>query len=147
MIGKISIFITSLRIWLNKDIDIRIYSGTVDKWHNIVVTSLMWHMTCLGLYHSPDSTIQAVQKSPNACFDDCPPVRPLHSSKLCCLDLCCVRVNPQGRDGRTAYPSVVLASFPQFGSTHNESNSLMNLPEFGDRFCVICNTFIRTSYT
>ena len=47
------------------------YSGTYDKWHNIVVTPLMWHMTYIGLYNSPDTTMYAVQKSPYARFADC----------------------------------------------------------------------------
>ena len=145
IIGKIGTFITSLRIWQNRDINLRIYSGTIDKWHNTVVTSLIWHMTSRGLYCSPDSTMLAVQKSPNTHFADCPPVRPLHSSNLCCLDICCSSLNQQGRDGGTIYPPVVLASFPQFCSI--QWRPLMNRIVYDYRFSVICNTFIRTSYT
>ena len=143
-LAKISTFITSLRIWQHRDINLRIYSGTIDKWHKRVITSLIWHMTSLGLYYSPDSMIQAVPKSPNAPFGDCPPVRPLHSSNLCCLDICSSSLSPQGRDGGTVYPPVVFASFPQFWSIHRRP--LMNRIVYDNRFSVICNTFIRTSY-
>ena len=143
--AKISTFMTYLRIWPYRDVNIRIYFGTVDKWPNIVVTSLIWNMTSLGLYYSPESTMQAVQKSPNARFADCLPVRPLHSSNLCCLDLCCDSLSPQGGDGETVYPPVVLASFPQFYSTHRRP--LMNRLMCDDRFSVICYTSIGTSYS
>ena len=126
---------TFLGIWPYRNINIRIYSGTVDKWHNIVVTSLLWHMTSLGLYFGPDSTMQAVQKSTNARFADYLPVRPLHSSNLCCLDLCCDSLSPQGGDGGTVYPPVVLASFPQFYSIHKRP--LMYRLVCDDRFSVI----------
>ena len=53
IIGKNSVCVTSIRS--SKDISLNIYSGTVGKRHDIVVTSLIWHMTPLGLYHCPDS--------------------------------------------------------------------------------------------
>ena len=48
-------------------------------------------MTSFGLYYRPDCTMWAVQKSANARFADGNPARPLHSSNLRCLDLCCKR--------------------------------------------------------
>ena len=78
---RVSFFITSIRIWPNRDINIRTYSGTDDKWRNIVVMSSIWHKISFELYYSPDSTMKAVQKSPNARFADCPPtVRQLDPS-------------------------------------------------------------------
>ena len=38
--AKIIIFTISIRLWSKRDINIRICSGTVDKWHNTVVTYL-----------------------------------------------------------------------------------------------------------
>ena len=60
MIGKMKIFYhrhKDMTKWPKGDIDMRINSGTVGKWLNIVVTSLIWHMTSLGLNYSPDSTM------------------------------------------------------------------------------------------
>ena len=39
-------------------------------------------MTSLRRNYRPDFTMYGLQKSPNARFTDCPPVRPLHSSNL-----------------------------------------------------------------
>ena len=57
--------------------------------------------------------------APNASFADCPPVKPLHSSNLCCLDLCCDRLSPRGSEGGTVYLPMVLANFPQFCSIYS----------------------------
>ena len=56
-------------------------------------------MTSLGLYCSPDSTMDTAQNSPNTPFADSPPVRHFHSSNFRCLDICCDRQGPEGRDG------------------------------------------------
>ena len=127
------------------DINIRIYFGTDDKWHNIAAMSSIWHMTFFELYYNSDSTIWAVQKSPNARFADCQPVRPFHSSNLRCLNFCCDSLNPQGQDGETVYRPEVLESFSQLYSIHRRPQ--INRFECGNRFSVICNTFIRISYT
>ena len=60
---------------------------------------------------------------------------------LRCLDLFCD--SPQGRDGETDYPPMVLDSLPQLRRIHI---SLMNRLVCDDRFSIFCNTFIRTSY-
>ena len=142
---KIALFVIKIRIWPIRSINIRIYSGTVDKWLNIGVLSLLWHMTSFGLYYRPDCTMWAVQKSTNACFADGHPARPLHSSNLRCLDLCCKRLSPQGGGGGAVFPPVVLDSFPQMCSIHRRP--LINRLVCDDKFSEICNTFIRTSYT
>ena len=112
MMGRNYHFITSLRIWPYRDINIRIYSGTVDKWHNIIVTSLIWHMTPSPCTIALILRCGLSKKSPNARFADCPPIRPLHSSNFCCLDLCCDNLSPKCGDGGTVYPPVVLTSYP-----------------------------------
>ena len=93
---KLSLFVTNIRIWPNRSINIRIYSGTVDKWLNIGVWSLLWYMTSPRLYYRPDCTMWAVQKSTNAGFADGHPARPIHSSNLRWLAFCCKRLSPQG---------------------------------------------------
>ena len=60
------------------------------------------------------------------------------------MDLCSDRVSPQGRDGGTVFPPVVLDSFSQLWSIHRRS--LMNRLVCDDRFSIICSYFIRTSY-
>ena len=142
---KFTLFVTNIRIWQNRSINIRIYSGTVDKWLNIGVLSLIWHMTSFGLYYRPDCTMWAVQKSANARFADGNPARPLHSSNLRCLDLCCKRLSPQGGGWWSSLPASGLDTFPQLRSIHRRP--LINRLVRDDRFSEICNTFIRTSYT
>ena len=73
-----------------------------------------------------------------------PPVRPLHNSNFTCLDHCDDRLSPQGKDGGTVYQPVVLDSFPQLCTI--QRRPLMNR-RVCDKFSIICNTFIRTSYT
>ena len=62
-------------IWPNRVINVMIHSETVNMWHNIVVMSLIWLMSSLGLWYSPDSTMYAVQKSTKLC--DCLPINTL----------------------------------------------------------------------
>ena len=75
-----------------------------------------------------------VQKFPNVRCADCLPIRHLHSPNLCCLDLYCDSLGPQGGDEGTVYPPVVLASFPQFYSIH--MGQLVNRLVCDDRFSV-----------
>ena len=56
-------------IWPNRVTNVMIHSETVNMWHNVVVMSLIWLMSSLGLWYSPDSTVYAVQKSTTLC--DC----------------------------------------------------------------------------
>ena len=143
---KLALFVTNIRIWPNRSINIRIYSETVDKWLSIRVLSLIWHMTCFGLYYRPDCTMWAVQTSTNARFADGHPARPLHSSNLRCLDLCYKRLIAHKTEaGGAVYPSVVWNSFPQLCSIHRRA--LINRLVCDDSFSEICNTFIRTSHT
>ena len=102
---KLAFFVTNIRIWSNRGISIRIYSGTVDKWLHIGILSLIWLMTSFGLYYRPDCTMWAVKKSSNARFADGHPVRPLHSSNLRCLDFCCKRLSPQGKCWWSSLPA------------------------------------------
>ena len=102
---KLALFVTNIRIWPNMSINMRIYSGTVDKWFGVGVLSLIWHMTSFGLYYRPDCTMWAVQKSTNARFADGHPAKPLHSSNLRCLDLCYKRLSPQGGGWWSSLPA------------------------------------------
>ena len=88
-----------------------IYSGIGNKWYNIAVIYLIWHMTILGLYDGPDSVMEAVQKYPHSGLAACSPDRLRHSPDLHRLNRCLVSISPEGRDCRVVYQSVVLDSF------------------------------------
>ena len=60
---KLGLLVTNIMIWPNRSINIRIYSGTVDKWFSMGVLSLVWHMTSFGLYYRPDCTMCVLSKS------------------------------------------------------------------------------------
>ena len=92
---KSSIFIAYMTIWPNIISTEGFILGQATKWHNIVVMSLKCYMISPGLYDSPDSTMETVQKSPQARLASCPPVRLVHSPKLRRLDLCCDKLSPK----------------------------------------------------
>ena len=142
---KSALFVTNIRIWPNRRINIRIYSGTVEKWFSIGVLSLIWHMTSFGLYYRPDCTMWAVQKSTNARLPTDMQPDP-YTVPTCAAWISATRgwAHKAGAGG-AVYPLVVLDSFPQLCSIH--MRPLINRLVCDDRFSEICNTFIRTSYT
>ena len=68
-------------------------------------------MTIFGLYDSPDSVMETVQKYPHQRLATCSPDRLLHSPNLHRLHLCRDSISPEGRGGRIVYQPVVLDSF------------------------------------
>ena len=80
-----------------RDINIRIYYGTGDKWHSIAIISLIGHMTSLGLYDSPDSVMEAAQNYLQSRLAACSTDRLFHSPNLHRLYICGGKLNPEGR--------------------------------------------------
>ena len=60
-----SSFIPCIRIWTKRDVNVRIYSGTGDKWCNITIISSIKYITSPGLFYNPDSTTEAGLKYPH----------------------------------------------------------------------------------
>ena len=66
-------------------------------------------------------------------------------SNVCRAVWISVILSPQGRDGETVYPPMVLDSFSQLRPIPRGSQ--MNQSVHGDKFLVICNTCTPTSYS
>ena len=128
-----------------RSINIRIYSGTVDKWFSMGVLSLVWHMTSFGLYYRTDCTMCVLSKSlqtralPTNIQPD-PYTVPACAAWISATS----GWDHKAEAGGAVYPPVVLDSFPQLCSIHRRP--LINRLVYYDRFSEICNTFIRTSY-
>ena len=95
-------------------------------------------MTIFGLYDSPDSVMEAVQKYPHQRLVACSPDRLLHSPDLHRLHLCRDSISPKGRGGRIVYQPVVLDGF--FGLRASPGGKKMHRFVHDDRFSIICNS-------
>ena len=123
------------------------YSGIGNKWHDIAVISLIWHMTIFGLYDGPDSVMEAVQKYPHSRLAACSPDRLLHSPDLHRLHLCYDSISSEVRDGRIVYQPVVLDSFIRLRPSPGGHKWIDLCMMTGFRSFVIVNTNCLHSYT
>ena len=96
-------------------------------------------MTSLGLYDSPDSVMEAVEKDPHSRLAACLLDRLVHCSNFHRLNLCGDRLSPEGRDGKTGYQQMVLDSFCRL-LERIPKKSPINRLVCEDRFSIICNT-------
>ena len=89
-----------------------------------------------------------LSKSPRTRFALCSPVWPFHSSNLRCLDLYCDRLSPQGGDGGTVCPPLILDIFPQLCSIHRRPlmHRLVWRQDFGNLQYFHTN-LLRSNYT
>ena len=108
-----------------------------------ISVSLIWHITILGLYDSPDSVMEAIQNYPHQRLAACSPDRLLHSPDLHRLHLCHDSISPDGRDGRIVFQSVILI----LSTARIPSRSQINRFVYDDRFSIICNNLYLHSYT
>ena len=142
--AKICTFITTVRIWPNRDINIRICSGTVDKWHSIVVTSLIWNMTSLG---RGIGLILRCRLYKSLRTRALPTARQLD---LYTVPTCAAWISVAIGGAHKA--ETVEQSIRQWSCIASlrilqaSQRALMNQFMCDDRFSAICNTFIRISY-